>query len=194
MTKQDVYIKADTAQSLAAKASTEGKTLFAFTNEILDIVLRVLREGGSPDEIFAAWKTSRLSREVDGASFVPRNLIWKMVERLYRIDPEWMLAEWLDTGRRLGERLRKFYSTLEELRVGFSGIQSLVAEQGFELRRLGKQEGHQVVELRVVTDLSPAWAACADALLTGILGAYSFRATERQVEGRSIQITARYDP
>ena len=144
----------------------------------------------SPDQRWA----SRLSREVDGASFVPRNLIWKMVERLYRIDPEWMLAEWLDTGRRLGERLRKFYSTLEELQVGFSGIQSLVAEQGFELRRLGKQEGHQVVELRVVTDLSPQWAACAEALLIGILGAYSFRATERQVEGRTIQITARYDP
>ena len=106
MTKQDVYVEADTAQSLAAQASTEGKTLFAFTNEILDMVLRVLREGGSPNEIFVAWKTARLSREVDGASFVPRPLIWKMVERIYRIDPEWMLAEWLDTGQRLGERLR----------------------------------------------------------------------------------------
>src|SRR5436853_3225436 len=169
MTKQDVYVEAATAQSLAAQASTEGKTLFAFTNEILDMVLRVLREGGSPNEIFVAWKTARLSREVDGASFVPRPLIWKMVERIYRIDPEWMLAEWLDTGQRLGERLRSFYPTLEELQVGFSGIQSLVAEQGFELRRLGREEGRQVVELRVVTDLSPEWAACAEAHLTGLL-------------------------
>src|SRR5207247_2386921 len=45
MTKQDVYVESNTAQSLAAQASSRGKTLYSFTNEVLDVALRVLGQG-----------------------------------------------------------------------------------------------------------------------------------------------------
>ena len=55
MTKQDVYVESNTAQSLAAQASSRGKTLYSFTNEVLDVALRVLGQGGNENEIFPAW-------------------------------------------------------------------------------------------------------------------------------------------
>ena len=74
------------------------------TNEILDVALRVFGQGGNENEIFPAWKTSRVSKDIEGAPFLPGSLIWKMVERLYRSDPDWLLGEWAAAGRRLGER------------------------------------------------------------------------------------------
>ncbi len=135
MTKQDVYVESNTAQSLAAQASSRGKTLFSFTNEVLDVALRVLGQGGNEHEIFPAWKTSRVSKDIEGAPFLPGSLIWKMVERLYRSDSEWLLGEWAEAGRRLGERLRILHPTVEDLQSGLSGLQSLIAERKIEVQR-----------------------------------------------------------
>src|SRR2546430_11130505 len=129
MTKQDVYIESNRAQSLAARAGSRAKTLYSFTNEILDVALRVFGQGGNENEIFPAWKTSRLSKDIEGAPFLPRSLVWKMVERLYRSDPEWLLAEWFGAGRRLGERLRVLHPTLEYLQPGTSGNQALTPDR-----------------------------------------------------------------
>ena len=195
MTKQDVYIESNTAQSLAAQASSRGKTLYSFTNEILDVALRVFGQGGNANEIFPAWKTSRLSKDIEGAPFLPRSLVWKMVERLYRSDPEWLLAEWFDAGRRLGERLRVLHPTLEDLQAGLSGLQSLIAERRIEVQRKpGGRETQPEIQLRVVTDLTPELAACGERFVEGVLSAYSFRATESRVKAGTIEIAAVYSP
>src|SRR5438046_9517027 len=125
MTKQDVYVESNTAQSLAAQASSRGKTLYSFTNEVLDVALRVLGQGGNENEIFPAWKTSRVSKDIEGAPFLPGSLIWKMVERLYRSDPEGLLVEWGEAGRRLGDRLRARQRTIGDLEAAWTGLQSV---------------------------------------------------------------------
>src|SRR2546427_12517723 len=105
MTKQDVYVESNTAQSLAAQAASRGKTLFSFTNEVLDVALRVLGQGGNENEIFPAWNTSRAWKDIEGAPSLPGSLIWKKVKRLYRSDPEGLLGEWAEAVRRFGEVL-----------------------------------------------------------------------------------------
>jgi len=195
MTKQDVYIESNTAQSLAAQASSRGKTLYSFTNEILDVALRVFGQGGNANEIFPAWKTSRLSKDIEGAPFLPRSLVWKMVERLYRSDPEWLLGEWFEAGRRLGDRLRVLHPTLEDLQAGLSGLQSLIAERRIEVQRKpGGKETQPEIQLRVVTDLTPELATCGGRFVEGVLSAYSFRSTESRVKAGTIEIAAVYSP
>ena len=56
MTKQEIAVESGTAQSLAAEASSRGKTLYSFTNQILDVALRVFGQGGDASEILPAWK------------------------------------------------------------------------------------------------------------------------------------------
>ncbi len=194
MTKQDVYVESNTAQSLAAQASSRGKTLYSFTNEVLDVALRVLGQGGNENEIFPAWKTSRVSKDIEGAPFLPGSLIWKMVERLYRSDPEWLLGEWADAGRRLGERLRILHPTLEDLQAGLSGLQSLIAERTIEVQRKPGGKDRAGIRLRVVTDLTPELAACGERFLEGVLSAYAFQVTETQVKDGTIEIAAVYRP
>ena len=194
MTKQEVAVESDTAQSLAAQASSRGKTLYSFTNEVLDVALRVLGQGGDATEIFPAWKSSRVSKDIDGVPFLPRSLIWKMVERLYQRDPDWLLQEWFEAGRRLGEVLRPLHPTLEDLQAGMVGPPSIMSEQRIEiLRTRSAADGRQEVRLRVVTDLTPELASCGESLLHGLLCSYSFRATESRVEDGVIEIVAVYE-
>ena len=187
-------MESNTAQSLAAQASGRGKTLYSFINEILDVALRVFAQGGDAAEIFPAWKSSRISRDIDGAPFLPHSLVWKMVERLYRSDPDWLLQEWFEAGRRLGEVLLSFHPTLEDLQLGMSGIPSLITEQRVEIeRKRVTKEGRPEIVLRVVTDLTPELCYCGESLLLGLLSAYSFRSTESQVDEGIIEITAIYE-
>ena len=194
MTKQDVYVESNIAQSLAAQASSRGKTLYSFTNEVLDVALRVLGQGGNENEIFPAWKTSRVSKDIEGAPFLPGSLIWKMVERLYRSDPEWLLGEWAAAGRRLGERLRILHPTLEDLQAGLSGLQSLIAERKIEVQRKPGGKDRARIRLRVVTDLTPELVACGERFLEGVLSAYAFQVTETQAKDGTIEIAAVYRP
>src|SRR2546430_17742428 len=118
MTKQDIPVESETAQSLAAQASKKGKTVASLTNEILDVALRIYGEGGNADEMFPAWEVSRMSEDIDGAPFVPSGLIRQIVERLYPKDREWLLQEWVAAGEERGERLRLVYPLLGGLPAG----------------------------------------------------------------------------
>src|SRR5256885_15800569 len=194
MTKQDVYIESNTAQRVAPQSASGGKTLYSFTNEVLEVALRVFARGGNEKEIFPAWKTSRVSKDIEGAPFLPGSLIWKMVERLYRSDPEWLLGEWAEAGRRLGERLRILHPTLEDLQAGLSGLQSLIAERKIEVQRKPGRKDRSGIRLRVVTDLTPELAACGERFLEGMLSAYAFQVTETQAKDGTIEIAAVYRP
>src|SRR5207249_10818430 len=102
MTKQEIAVESSTAQSLAAEASSRGKTLYAFTNQILDVALRVFGQGGDASEILPAWKSYRVTKDIEGVPFLPRSLVWKMVERLYQRRPEGLLRARVGGGRRIG--------------------------------------------------------------------------------------------
>lgn len=192
MTKQDVPVEAGTAQSLAAQASKKGKTLSSLTNEILDVALRIYREGGNADEIFPAWKASRMSKDFEGAPFVPSGLIRKIVERLYPKDREWLLQEWVTAGKELGDHLRLSYPTLEDLRAGMSVINLLIEQQRFEVTRTSVANGRAEIRLRVTTGLTPELAACGERLLVGVLSSYAFQTVKSHVADGIIEITAVY--
>src|SRR5437762_888118 len=170
MTKQEIAVESSTAQSLAAEASSRGKTLYAFTNQILDVALRVFGQGGDASEILPAWKSYRVTKDIEGVPFLPRSLVWKMVERLYQRDPEWLLQEWFEAGRRIGEVLRTVHPTLEDLQVGMTGNPSIMTEQRIEIiRQRSAGDGRQQVRVRVVTDLTPELASCGESLLHGLV-------------------------
>src|SRR5947208_14708308 len=122
MTKQEIAVESSTAQSLAAEASSRGKTLYAFTNQILDVALRVFGQGRDASEILPAWKSYRMTKDIEGVPFLPRSLVWKLVELLYQRYPEGLLQECLEAGRRIREVLRNFHSSLDDLQHGLSGI------------------------------------------------------------------------
>src|SRR5947208_4434574 len=191
MTKQEIAVESSTAQSLAAEASSRVKTLHALTNQILDVALRVFGQGGDASEILPAWKSYRVTKDIEGVPFLPRSLVWKMVERLYQRDPEWLLQEWFEAGRRIAEVLRTFHPTLEDLQVGMTGNPSIMTEQRIEIiRPRSAGDGRQQVRLRVVTALTPDLASCGESLLHGLPCSYSFRATESPVEAGVAEFSA----
>src|SRR5207244_10807995 len=102
-------------------------------------------------------------------------------------------AGWCRGGKELGDHLRLFYPTLDDLRAGMSVINLLIEQRRFEVTRTSGADGRPVeIRMRVTTDLTPELTACGERLLMGILSAYSFQAVRSQVAGGTIEITAAY--
>src|SRR2546430_13375301 len=194
MTKQEVGVQSSRAQLMAAEPDSRGKTLYAFTNQIRDVAVRVFGQGGDASEILPAWKSYRVTKDIEGVPFLPRSLVWKMVERLYQRDPEWLLQEWFEAGRRIGEVLRTFHPTLEDLQVGMTGNPSILTEPRIEIiRPRSAGGGCQQGRLRGVDRLTPELASCGESLLHGLLCSYSFVATESHVEDGVVEVAAVYE-
>lgn len=194
MTQQNVPVDARTAQSLAAHASVRGKRLVALINEILDAALHVYSEGGTADEIFPAWKALRMSRGLNGSPFVPRSLIGEMVERIYREDREWILGLWFEGGKELGNRIRTFYPTIEEIPAAVAGVHPLFAERRIDVSRGPAEEVRRgTIHVRVAAELPAALTACMERLIAGLLSAYAFRIAGSRIADGTIEIAAQYE-
>src|SRR2546427_5650491 len=101
MTKQDIPVESETAQSLAAQASKKGKTVASLTNEILDVALRIYGEGGNADEMFPAWKVSRMSRTLNVPPSVPGGSSRRISERSNRRTRGCFFQDWVEPGKNL---------------------------------------------------------------------------------------------
>lgn len=195
MTKQNVLVESDTAQALAAHASLQGKTLYTLMNEILQAVARVYQVGGSAEEIYSSWNATRMSKQIGGAPLLPRNLVLRMAERIYRTDREWLSHECFEAGRFVGEHLRIFYPAIEDLEGEVATIPPFFAEQRLEVKRVrDSDERRGKVRVRAAVDPGPELTECAEQLIAGLLSAYSFRITESLASEGTIEVLAVYDP
>lgn len=195
MTKQNVLVESDTAQALAGHASLQGKTLYALMDEILQAVARVYQVGGSAEEIYSSWNATRMSKQIGGAPLLPRNLVLRMAERIYRTDRKWLSQECFEAGRFVGEQLRLFYPAVEDLEGEVATIPPFFAEQRLEVKRV-RDSDERLGKVRVQAAVDPGaqLTECAEQLIAGLLSAYSFRITESQASEGTLVVLAVYDP
>lgn len=190
-----MLVESETVQALEVQASVRGKTLYTLMNEILQAVARVYQVGGSAEEIFSSWNADRMSREIGGAPFLPRNLVTRMAERIYRSDREWLSRECFEAGRHVGEHLRLFYPAVEDLEGQVATIPPFFAEQRLEVKRVrDSDERRGKVRVRAAVEPGPELTECAEQLIAGLLSAYSFRITESRPSEGAIEVLAVYDP
>jgi len=92
---------------LADEASRANKTLFSFSNECLEAVLKIFQEHGSVDEIYPFWLQTRMSKEMDGMPLLNRGLVDSMVKTFYPKDSEVLLKIFFECGVLFGSYIKK---------------------------------------------------------------------------------------
>src|SRR5579863_3211095 len=88
MGRTNIAVDEETADMLADEATKENKSLYALTNEALTAVLRVCRYGGSPKEVYASWRWSRILKDTDAIP-LPGDLMEKIMRKTFQTDKEW---------------------------------------------------------------------------------------------------------
>ncbi len=195
MGRTNVAVDAELAEDLSAQAVAQKKTLFGLTNEVVQSALRVLHDGGSAAETYAAWKVLRISREIGGLPFLPRSLLEDLVQRLYTSDKEWLFRTWQDKGVRMGEHMRLLYTNPDELATAVEELRGVLSVQRIELRRgTSGEDGRMRLVLRVVADLSQPLTECVEQFVVGFLGSYSYRREESRITQGILEITSVREP
>lgn len=174
MVRTNISIDERIADELSIEASKRNKTLYAFANESISAVLSVCKNGGNPSEVFAAWKLGKMLREIDAVP-VLGNLLEKMIRKLYERDKDWLEKAWFDEGQRIGTYLQMSFDSLENLFSAIDEFSGLLPLKRIEVRRMSEPDGKSTFLLRVVgAGLSIEATSCAEQLIAGIVGTYSW--------------------
>src|SRR5580704_6011779 len=101
MARTNISIDEEVAASLSDEATRENKTMYAFSNESLRVILNICRSGGRPEDVYTSWMFTRILKDLDTVP-TPGDLVEKLLRKLYEVDKEWLLHTWFEEGQRIG--------------------------------------------------------------------------------------------
>jgi hypothetical protein len=180
MARTNISIDEEIAASLSDEATRENKTMYAFSNESLRVILNICRSGGRPEDVYTSWMFTRILKDLDTVP-TPGDLVEKLLRKLYEADKQWLLQTWFDEGQRIGAYLRLSSPRMQDLSVEAKEVSKLglLPVKRLELEHDG---GEDEFIVRVVgAGLSEASTTCADQFFKGIISAYSLYVVSSKV-------------
>jgi len=102
--KRLILIRDDLLEDIIKVTAKEGKTVFAFTNEVFEQALKAYDMQTTPAELLECYTLMKLEKE-RGAVIIPIDLLNYMIKKTYKTDKEDLLQKWYDCGLWYGKYL-----------------------------------------------------------------------------------------
>lgn len=102
--KKLILIRNDLLDEAAKITSREGKTVYAFTNEIFEQALRAYEMQTTPAELVEFYALMKLEKD-SGATIIPTDLLDYMLTKMHKTDKEELLKKWYEAGHWRGKYL-----------------------------------------------------------------------------------------
>jgi len=102
--KKLILIRDDLLEEAIKITAKEGKTVFAFTNEVFEQAVRTYEMKTSPKELLEFYTLMKLEKD-RGTVIIPIELLNTMIQKSYDTDKEGLLQKWYDAGLWLGKYL-----------------------------------------------------------------------------------------
>jgi len=102
--KRLILVRNDLLQEIIKVTAREGKTVFAFTNEVFEQALEAYQMQTNPAEILQFYIIMKLEKD-RGICIIPIDLLNYMIQKLYMIEKEDLLQKWYDSGSWYGKYL-----------------------------------------------------------------------------------------
>jgi len=99
-----ILVRSDLLEQAIKQCSKEGKTMFAFTNQIFENALKAYEMQTSPEELLEFYTLVKLG-ESAGIAMLPSTLIDYMLEKLYQSDKKNLMAKTYESGLWFGKCL-----------------------------------------------------------------------------------------
>lgn len=192
MARTNIAVDEKTADLLADEATKENKSLYALTNEALDAVLRVCSYGGSPKEVYASWRWSRILKDTDAIP-LPGDLMEKLMRKTFLSDKDWLLKVWFDEGKRVGSYLRMYAEDFQQLISRVDELHGFLPVKRVEFERKEDERGVSMVVRIVGAGFSVESTSCTEQFLLGLLSAYPYKVVKSRVSEGLIEVKAEED-
>ena len=102
--KKLILIREDLLEDILKITAKEGKTVFAFTNEVFEQAVKTYETKTSPKELLEFYTLMKLEKD-RGTVIIPTELLNIMIQKSYETDKEDLLQKWYDAGLWLGKYL-----------------------------------------------------------------------------------------
>jgi hypothetical protein len=99
-----ILIRNDLLEDIIKITAREGKTVFAFTNEVFEQALKAYETQTSPAELLDFYTLMMLEKD-RGAVLIPIDLLNHLLQKGYKIDKEDLLEKWYECGLWYGKYL-----------------------------------------------------------------------------------------
>lgn len=102
--KKLILIRNDLLQEVAKITAKEGKTVFAFTNEVFEQALKAHQMQTSLPEVLELYTLLQLEKDI-GSVIITSDLLSYMTNKLYKTDKEELIKKWYEAGLWYGKYL-----------------------------------------------------------------------------------------
>jgi hypothetical protein len=177
----------DLSQRLAEEAKKQNKTLYAVTNEAIEIYLKLLRENKSAEQaITKIW----IFNILENISFVPvpETLLDKLLQSGFKCAKEDVTKFWYEQGLVVGEIAKEYAPDLASLDKLAKQLADYLPLDFFEINV--DQNGEAVEVVMSGTGYSLEAANCTAEGIKGFLKAYGFQVQDSVISNGFVKLKA----
>lgn len=102
--KKLILVREDLLEDILKITAKEGKTVFAFTNEVFEQALKAYEMQTSLSELCEFYTLMKLEKD-RGSMIIPLDLLNSLIQKSYESDKEDLLQKWYDCGLWYGKYL-----------------------------------------------------------------------------------------
>jgi len=173
LARSNIAVEDKIAVELADDANRVNKTLYGFSNDCLEAVLKIFHEGGSIEEIYPFWLQTKTSKEVDGMPLLNRGLLDSMVKTFYSKNSDAVLKIFFDTGILFGSYIKLRAKSLDDLWGLIKVFRSSIPARVFEMDRIRSDDAETVYVMKYVSGMSDDMTLCMAKYFDGLFSCYS---------------------
>jgi len=173
LARSNIAVEDKIAEELADDANRVNKTLYGFSNDCLEAVLKIFHEGGSIEEIYPFWLQTKTSKEVDGMPLLNRGLLDSMVKTFYSKNSDAVLKIFFDTGILFGSYIKLRAKSLDDLWGLIKVFRSSIPARVFEMDRIRSDDAETVYVMKYVSGMSDDMTLCMAKYFDGLFSCYS---------------------
>lgn len=111
-----ILIRSDLLDRIAEITAKEGKTMYSFTNEVFEQVLKTYDMNANISDVVDFYTLMQIEKET-GAAIVPMSVLEYTINKLYKENKEEFLKKWYDAGLWYGKYMASRFHDKEPLDV-----------------------------------------------------------------------------
>lgn len=173
------------ALDLSHEARRQNKSLYAVTNEAIQLYTELLRSRRNPDSVLNTVKLFDIYASANAIP-VPETLLDEVLQMAYKCSKEELLREWNNQGRVIGELVKGFAPTIEDVKKFLEDTRDLIPPNLLQISPV--EDGVEIV--MTGTGYSEEASSCTVEGLKGFLEAYGFSVEYSEVSRGFVKINA----
>jgi len=174
--KRLILVRNDLLKEIVKITAKEGKTVFAFTNEVFEQALKAHEMQTNLSEIIEFFEFMKFQKDT-GAVIIRSDMLDYMADKLYGIDKEELLQKWYNSGLWYGKYLSVKFSDQDPLKT----FEKLFRLSAWDLTDFSLTDRGKKIQIRYVSPrLTPENTNLYLKFLEGILHALNYRTLKNE--------------